>query len=266
MKRIFISTDIEGVTGVTSWCETEYGGQGYDWACRQMSLETAAACKAVLRAGYQPVVKDGHGSALNIDPDLLPRGTELIRGWMVSPYGMMAGLDEIFSGVVYIGYHAKAGSNGSPLAHTVEEPNFNWIKVNGQIASEFSLNADLADQMGVPSLFISGDADICADAEKVYPGIEALPVKKCIGNATWNMTPEEAVEKIEEKVFRVCSSLPAARTLESEYTMEIYFRQHTDAKNAAWYPGAEKIDGHRVAYQAETPLELAVARMFMTGL
>ena len=27
--KVFISADIEGVTGVTSWSETRYGGQGY---------------------------------------------------------------------------------------------------------------------------------------------------------------------------------------------------------------------------------------------
>ena len=37
--KIFISADIEGVTGVTDWRETRYGGQGYEQACEQMSLE-----------------------------------------------------------------------------------------------------------------------------------------------------------------------------------------------------------------------------------
>lgn len=41
-KKIFISADIEGVSGITSWAATEYGGKGYEKACRQMSLETAA--------------------------------------------------------------------------------------------------------------------------------------------------------------------------------------------------------------------------------
>ena len=29
-KIYFISADIEGVTDVTAWCETEPGGEGYD--------------------------------------------------------------------------------------------------------------------------------------------------------------------------------------------------------------------------------------------
>ena len=42
--KIFISADIEGVTGVTQWEETEHGGKDYEMARRQMSLEAAAAC------------------------------------------------------------------------------------------------------------------------------------------------------------------------------------------------------------------------------
>ena len=29
-KKIFISADIEGVSGITSWAATEYGGKGYE--------------------------------------------------------------------------------------------------------------------------------------------------------------------------------------------------------------------------------------------
>ena len=44
--KIFISADIEGVTGVTQWEETEHGGKDYEMARRQMSLEAAAACES----------------------------------------------------------------------------------------------------------------------------------------------------------------------------------------------------------------------------
>ena len=47
-KIYFISADIEGVTDVTAWCETEPGGEGYDAACEQMTREVAAACEAVI--------------------------------------------------------------------------------------------------------------------------------------------------------------------------------------------------------------------------
>lgn len=80
--KIFISADIEGVTGVTQWEETEHDGKDYEMARRQMSLEAAAACEAILEAGHTVVIRDAHNDACNILPDLLPEGAELIRGWM----------------------------------------------------------------------------------------------------------------------------------------------------------------------------------------
>ena len=62
--KVYISADIEGCADVTAWCETESGQEGYESACRQMTLETAAACEAAIEMGYTPVVKDGHDSGL----------------------------------------------------------------------------------------------------------------------------------------------------------------------------------------------------------
>ena len=140
-KKIFISADIEGVSGITSWTATEYGGKGYEKACRQMSLETAAACRGAIRAGYLPVVKDGHEDAMNIDHDLLPQEAELISGWACTPLSMLAGLDESFAGIIYIGYHAAAWTSGSPLKHTCEDYLYNWFKINDRYASEFTINS-----------------------------------------------------------------------------------------------------------------------------
>lgn len=264
MKKIFISADLEGITGVTDWCETRYGGQGYAEACRQMSLETAAACRAALGAGYQVVVKDGHEDARNIDPHLLPRGVALIRGWMISPMGMLGGLDESYDGVIYIGYHARAASDASPLNHTTEDYLFHQISVNGTPASEFSFNSMLADELGVPSLFLSGDRGICEEARREYPGIHTFSVKSGIGNSTWNIHPEEAAEEIEKAVSTALMNQAALRPMQVSYKMEITFKQHQRARRASWYPGAEMEDGYTVIYTAKTPMELAIAKMFMT--
>lgn len=266
MKKIFISADIEGAAGVTNWCETRYGGQGYEAACRQMTLETAAACRAAVDAGYEVVVKDGHEDAMNIDAGMLPRGVRLIRGWASNPMAMMSGLDESFAGAIYIGYHSAAGTNTSPLKHTIEDYLFNWIKVNGVLMSEFGLNSLLADELKVPSLFLSGDKGICEEAEKIYPGIVTVATKEGVGNSTCSLHPEDAVEQIEAGVARSLSGAISVRPLEEKYTMEINFKDHQRARNASWYPGAESVDPFTVRYTAAGPFELAVARTFMCGV
>ncbi len=262
--KIFISADIEGVTGVTSWESTRYGGKDYEQACRQMSLEVAAACRAARAAGYEVVVKDGHEDAMNIDPDLLPEGVQLIRGWMSDPLSMMGGLDDSYDGAMYIGYHSRAWTNTSPLKHTGEDYLFNWIKINGEYASEFTLNYIVADEMGVPSLFLSGDKGICEEACSQYPGLVTVTTKEGIGNATWNLHPKTVIEQIEETVSQVLGApLPKARPLADSYTMVINYKDHQRARRASFYPEAELIDPYTVSITAKTPLKLAAARMFM---
>lgn len=262
---IYISADLEGTACTVRWAETEIREYGYDMACRQMALETAAACRAVMAAGYEAVVKDAHDYAVNIDPNLLPKGVRIIRGWMSSPYSMVGGLEPGCAGVIYIGYHSPAGSNASPLAHTMNYKAFNWIKINGEIVSEFDINALLADEMGVPSLFLAGDQGMCGMAEENYPGIITYATKQGTGNAVWSVHPQEAVEEIESGVARAMANMAKVRPLSGSYTLEISFRKHQDARTASWYPGAELVDEHTVRFTAGTPLEMATARMFMTN-
>lgn len=266
MKKVFISADLEGVTGVTGWAETRYGGQGYEEACRRMTLEVKAACDAAVALGFRVVVKDGHEDARNIDPEQLPRGAELIRGWRTSPAAMMGGLDNSFAAALYIGYHSAEGSDTSPLAHTIEHDLFSWIKLDGKLASEFTLNALWAAAYGVPSVFLSGDQGICDAARQECPGIGVCATKVCTGDSTWNIHPAQALEEIGAGVREALGRSHPTPALRDSYTLEIRFREHQRARCASWYPGAKLLDPCTVAYTAQTPMELMTAKMFMTGI
>lgn len=264
--KLFISADIEGVTDVTGWSETNYGEKGYEEACRQMTLETAAACEAALEEGYEVVVRDGHGDARNVIASSLPQGVKLIRGWMATPASMMSGLDDTFDGVMYIGYHAPAGCNQSPLAHTVSGSKFMEIRINGQTVSEFSMNSMWADYRKVPSLLITGDEEICRQAQTEYPGIEICPVKRGIGSGTYNLHPQDAISKIKTMAKKALCEKAQLRNLPDHFRLELVFRKHADARSASWYPGAELVDAHTVAFESEDYFKMSVAFMFMSGL
>ena len=80
--KIFISSDIEGVSGSTIWDETIKNGDLYSEFANQMTLETKAACDGANEAGAKEImVKDAHDSGRNIDHNLLPQNTKLVRGW-----------------------------------------------------------------------------------------------------------------------------------------------------------------------------------------
>jgi D-amino peptidase len=46
--KAYISADIEGITSVTSWDETEHGKPGHKPVREQMTAEVAAACEGAL--------------------------------------------------------------------------------------------------------------------------------------------------------------------------------------------------------------------------
>ena len=116
--KVYISADIEGITGTTHWDETDKAKADYTEFRQQMTAEVAAACEGALKAGVNEIwVKDAHDSARNIIAAQLPPETRLNRGWSGHPYFMMDRLDSTFQAVVMIGYHSRAGSGASPLAH-----------------------------------------------------------------------------------------------------------------------------------------------------
>ena len=78
-------------------------------------MAAVKACQqAGYQAGYQVTVKDGHEDGINLDPALLPAGTELIQGWDSSPEEMMAGISADYAGAIHIGSHSPAGSSETP--------------------------------------------------------------------------------------------------------------------------------------------------------
>ena len=96
---------------------------------------------------------------------------------------MMAGLEPSHEGVFFIGYHSAAGTDGSPLAHTMETNNV-AVRINGALASEFLINAYIAAYVGVPVLLLAGDAALCATAAAVNPNIRTVAVSEGRGNAS----------------------------------------------------------------------------------
>ncbi len=139
--KVYISADIEGVTGVSHWDETDRLKPDYSEFREQMTAEVSAACEGAVQAGAKEIwVKDAHATARNLIAARLPQETRLIRGWSGHPFSMVQELDESFDAMLMIGYHSAAGSDANPLAHTISG-NIAGLKINGRYASELQMHA-----------------------------------------------------------------------------------------------------------------------------
>jgi len=251
--KVYISADIEGITGTTHWDETDKAKPDYAEFRQQMTAEVAAACEGALKAGASEIwVKDAHDSARNIIAAQLPPEAKLNRGWSGHPYLMMDRLDSTFQAVVMIGYHSRAGSNANPLAHTMSGSNV-YTKINGQFASEFMINSYTAALEGVPVVFLAGDAGLCADAVEFLPGISTVAVKEGVGSATTSIHPGLAVERIRDGV---CAALKQDITccrlkLPEHFVVEIRYRDQARAYAASFFPGASLQDPFTIRFEAD---------------
>jgi D-amino peptidase len=251
--KVYISADIEGVTGSTHRDETDKANPDFTAFSEQMTAEVAAACEGALKAGASEIlVKDAHASARNINARALPVEARLVRGWSGHPYCMVDGIDDSFQAMLMIGYHSRAGLDTNPLAHTISGSDVH-VKINDQYASEFMINTYTAALVGVPVVFTSGDAGLCVEASQLVPGLTSVAVKVGLGNSTNNIHPQLALERIREGVYQSLKGDPSRCLvkLPNHFKVEIRYHVHYKAYSSSFYPGATLVDPFTIQYEAK---------------
>lgn len=265
--KVYLSSDIEGTAGITNWNEAEKDHRDYKEFRDLMTGEVLAAVAGAIEAGATEIVlKDAHDSGRNILTEELPDCVKIVRGWSGHPLSMVQELDASFAAVVFTGYHSRAGAEGNPLAHTMNL-NIGELRLNGVPASEFHLHATAAGYFGVPAVFLSGDEGICADAERLNPGIETVATLAGIGRSTVSIAPQLARRKIKEGVKRALSGNRAACILKPalETVMEVFFTNPVSAYKASFYPGARHIGNRTVQFMHKDFFEIMRAQKFILG-
>jgi D-amino peptidase len=256
--KIYISADIEGITDVTHWDETNLEKPDSKAATEQMTAEVAAACEGAVKAGATDIlVKDAHWLARNIEHGKLPREARLIRGWQRHPLSMVQSLDGSFNGLMMIGFHSRSGGAGNPIEHSMD-PGFVHVRINDRFASEFLIFAYAAAWLKVPVVFVSGDQALVDEVKSVNPHITALAVKQGLGDSTANIHPALAVERIREGVVNALKGelKQCLVALPEKFRVEIRFKEHHKAGHAGFYPGAGMLDPFTVGFETDDYFEV----------
>lgn len=254
--KVFVSVDMEGLAGVVNAPEVNSTGPDYQMFRTIMAGETNAAIEGAFLAGATEVlVRDGHGNKNNLRPtDVDPRA-RLLRGLSTGPKNMMEGIDSTFDAVVFVGYHAKAGTPNAILEHT-STGNVIDVAINGVSLPEGGYNALVAGLYGVPVVFVAGDRAVVAQILELLGPIGGVAVKEESNDASLGLSPKRATEEIRRGVDVALRNRASAKrfTMPGPYTMVLKVTTERPL-----FPGAQRAAAGTFTFTSNSLLDILSA-------
>ena len=250
--RVFISADMEGLSGIAHSEMTSASGAEYGRGRDLMMSDVNAAIQGALDAGATEIlVNDSHGSMRNVRVEQLLPPARLISH-NSKPFGMMQGISGDFDAVFFIGYHARAGNPDGLMAHTGSGASIREIRVDGRPAGEGDMNALLAAHYGVPVALATGDEAFAKELGELLPDAEFVSVKRAIRRTTAELIhPQETARMIREAASRSLQAIPEPLAApESPVTIEIQYTRPDLAEIASLLPQIERIAPDTVRFEA----------------
>jgi D-amino peptidase len=262
-KSVFISADMEGISGVVGPDQLAAGGAEYDRSRRLMADDVNAAIRGARAGGAtRIVINDSHGSMQNLRLEDLEDGAQLISH-SFKRYGMMEGLDDSFDAAIFIGYHTRAGSPEGIFAHTgsgiVRD-----VRVNGQSLGEGGLNTLVAAWYGVPVVLVTGDDAAVDEVGRIATGARKVTVKRAINPRAAELRP---LADVHVEIQRAASEAVAAAARleprrEEAYTVEVQFNDLLIPQIAEILPEMERPAPDTIRFTAsEMPRAYALIRL-----
>ncbi|MDF2673440.1 MAG: peptidase D-aminopeptidase [Clostridiales bacterium] len=267
--KIYISADIEGISGVVNGSFTSQREYDYPRARKLMTDEVNAAVEGVKLAGADEIlVNDSHGPMTNILIEDLDEDVRLISG-SKKLLGMMEGIDSTFDGVLLIGYHGRHNSSGV-LSHSYYGSVVTEIKINGNIVGESELNSMAAGYYGVPVVFVSGDDVLSGQVKEFNPDIETLIVKKahsryCAESIQPKLVHKLLKENVQKTLENNLKNIKPCK-VEGKVELEIAFHNSGMAEATLFIPGVEMVAPNRVKYMAKDIIEAYKLRAALVTL
>lgn len=249
--RVYISADMEGVTGVTGPDDVSPGRSEYERFRKFLTADVNAAIEGAAEAGTTTefLVNEAHDGMKNILIEELDLRAEIIIGSR-KPLSMMEGFHSADM-VFFVGYHARAGVEGV-LSHTFNVPTkVIEVELNGGPCSEARMNAALAGTEGIPIGLVTGDDVTCDEATSLYSGVKTAQVKTSIDRYTARcLVPEAAQKCIREAAGSAVREVGEMEpyVLEPPYTFTVEFATANLAASTLRFPEITRIGDRRVSW------------------
>ena len=254
--KVFISADMEGATGVTTWDDVHAGKPPYERFRRLLTGDVNSAIEGALEAGATEVlVNEAHSTMRNILIEELNPRARMISGFRGKRLAMMEGIDGGFDAAILVGYHAMAGTEAAVLNHTffLSVHNF-WI--NGVRVGETGISAALAGHFGVPIVLVAGDDKVAKEAKALLGTVETAVIKEAISRHSANcLTPKESGERIRQAAKRALELDAEPYRPDPPVKFEVEFTSPDMASLASSFPGVVQEGTRKISYTAEDVLK-----------
>ena len=258
--KVYISVDMEGITGVVSNEQLGPGAFEYERARQFMTGEALAAIQGARDAGAtEIVVSDSHGNGQNLLIDQFPDDVTIVRSWP-RPLMMMEGIDSSFAAAVFIGYHAGTANTRGVRAHTMSSATLTGVALNGRQVPEGGINAAIAGYFGVPVVMVSGDDAAVEEVQRFAAGMEGAVVKRAISfHSAATMTPKAAQGLIRARVKAGVENRAriAPFVLSGAVTADLSFKHYRVAEILTYLPIVSRVDAHTIRFVGRDILQVS---------
>ncbi len=233
--KFMVAVDLEGVACAYGPCEGNVEDSfNIEFVRKQATREADAAVRGLFECGAEEVIVwDNHGRGCSLNYDELDERCKIAVGATVGTRYPV--LDDSFSGVVMIGYHAMASNGEAVLAHTYSSVKYQYIKLNGTELGEVGIDGAIAGEKGVPVIFVSGDDKCVAEAKGIMPWIESVETKQSFAyTRILSKHPKAVVKEIYNGVQNAVKRLDEMKcfTLKTPVNFEIRYKRTDTATHA----------------------------------
>jgi D-amino peptidase len=252
-KKVFISADMEGISGISAPDQLSAAGAEYNRSRKMMADDVNAAIRGARAGGATTIlVNDSHGTMRNLRLEDLEPGVSLISH-SFKRSGMMEGLDESFDAAIFVGYHAKASHPGGLFAHTGSGV-VRDVRVNGVSLGEGGLNTLVAGWYGVPVVVVTGDDVAVKQVAEIATSARTVAVKRAINPRAVELRPFKEVFADIERAARdgVMSAKKFPPRREASYRVEVQFQEVTIPEVAENIPSMQRPAPDTIAFTQDT--------------
>jgi D-amino peptidase len=252
-KKVFISADMEGISGISASDQLSAAGAEYGRSRKMMADDVNAAIRGARAGGATTIlVNDSHGSMRNLRLEDLETGVSLISH-SFKRSGMMEGLDDSFDAVIFVGYHAKAGHPGGLFAHTGSGV-VRDVRVNGVSMGEGGLNTTVAAWYGVPVVLVTGDDVAVKQVAEIATSAKTVAVKRAINPRAVELRAfkdaHADIERAAREGVAGAKTFPPRRA--ASYRVEVQFQEVAIPEVAENLPGMQRPAPDTIAFTQDT--------------